>query len=159
MTNEQIKDFTLRTSQANHSELMLILHDVEQIYIDDAKKSYINDDISEYLRYIELAKKAHNELMNCINPLDAQGKHVLAVLRFVYKQLITSGVKREPVELDRCVDIMKTMRECFEKIHEIDTEGPVMRNTHQVYAGLTYGKGTLNESVQGTDYSKRGFKA
>lgn len=159
MTNEQIKDFTLRTSQANHSELMLILCDVEQIYLEDAKKSYIDGDIKEYLRYIELAKKAHNELMNCINPMDAQGKNVLIIMRFVYKQLITSGVKREPVELDKCMEIMATMRVCFEKLHEIDTEGPVMKNTHQVYAGLTYGKGTLNESVQGTDYSKRGFKA
>ena len=33
-----------------------------------------------------------------------------------------------------------------------------MRNVHQVYAGLTYGKGTLNESIQGVDYGTRGYQ-
>lgn len=159
MTNEQIKEFTLKISQANHSGLMLILHDMEQIYIEDSKKSYFKGDIDDFLRYIELAKKTHNELMDCVNPLDSQGKMVLVILRFVYKQLVLSGIKREVVELDRCTQIMKSIRLCFEKLHEIDNEGPVMKNTHQVFAGLTYGKGILNESVQGTDYSKRGFKA
>ncbi len=159
MTNEQIKEFTLKISQANHSGLMLILHDIEQIYVEDAKKSHLKGDIDEYLRYIELAKKTHNELMDCVNPSDSQGKKVLVILRFVYKQLVSSGIKREPVDLDRCMEIMKSIRFCFEKLHEIDNEGPVMKNTHQVFAGLTYGRGTLNESIQGTDYSKRGFKA
>ena len=33
-----------------------------------------------------------------------------------------------------------------------------MKNTHQVYAGLTYGKGTLSESTMGDTYN-RGYKA
>ena len=48
MTNEQIKEFTLKISQANHSGLMLILHDIEQIYVEDAKKSHLKGDIDEY---------------------------------------------------------------------------------------------------------------
>lgn len=37
------------------------------------------------------------------------------------------------------------MKESFEEIAKQDTSGPVMENSQQVYAGLTYGKGSLNE--------------
>ena len=46
----------------------------------------------------------------------------------------------------------------FVHLHELDNEGAVMQNVHQVYAGLTYGKGTLNESIQGVNYEKRGYQ-
>ena len=54
--------------------------------------------------------------------------------------------------------MLDNLRVGFEKLHSIDTSEPVMKNTHQVYAGLTYGKGTLNESMLGDTYN-RGFKA
>ena len=50
--------------------------------------------------------------------------------------------------------------ESFEQVAKQDTSGAVMANTQQIYAGLTYGKGTLNEvsmSLDGNTYG--GFKA
>lgn len=156
MTKEQIQEFTLRTSQANHSGLILVLFDIVHVYMEDALKAYNQDNINAYLKNIELAKKAHNELMDCINSSDALGRRVLAILRFIYKKMVESSVKRIPQELDRCDEMMDNLRVCFVRLHELDDDGPIMRNTHQVYAGLTYGKGVLNESVQGA-YSNRGF--
>ncbi len=158
MTREQIKEFTFRTTQENHSGLILVLFDVEKVYINDALTAYENGEQATYLRYIELAKKTHNELMSCINPQDVLGRRVLAIFRFVYGKLVSSAVKRRPDELDRIISMMDNLRESFVHVHELDKEGPVMKNTHQVYAGLTYGKGVLNESIQ-TDLSNRGFKA
>lgn len=159
MTNEQIKEFTLRTSSANHTGLMLILFDMEKIYVEDALLAYSNNEIDDYLRNMDLAKKTHNELMSGIEPTDELGKRYLSILRFIYSKQINSCVKRVPDELDRCQRMMDNLREGFRHLNELDNEEPVMKNTHKVYAGLTYGKGTLNESVQGTDYSSRGFKA
>ena len=36
---------------------------------------------------------------------------------------------------------------------------PIMKNTHTVYAGLTYGKGYLNETYDPLSQQSRGFKA
>lgn len=155
MTKEQIREFTRRATQENHSGLILVLCDMDRVYISDALDA---DDADEYMRNIGLAKRTHNELMSCFNPLDAQGKKVLVVLRYIYGRLVASGVKRKPQELDICLGMLETLRIGFEHLHEIDTEGPVMRNAHQVYAGLTYGKGVLNESAIGADYGSRGFK-
>ncbi|MBQ7707513.1 MAG: flagellar protein FliS [Lachnospiraceae bacterium] len=159
MTSELKKEFTLRISQANHSGLILILFDMEKVYVEDALNAYDKEDKDEYLKNINQANKVHNELMSAINPADEKGKTYLNILRYIYTKLIDSAVKRRPCELDRCQNMMDNLRIGFEKLHEIDDEGPVMKNAHQVYAGLTYGKGTLNESLSGADYSNRGFLA
>ena len=158
MTKEQIKEFTLRTTNSNHSGLILVLFDVVGVYISDSITAYNNSNTEEYLKNIRLAKKSHNELMSCINPKDELGRRVLSIFRFIYGKLAVSEAGRKPVELDRCQGMLDNLRVGFEKLHSIDEEGPVMKNTHQVYAGLTYGKGTLSESTLGDTYN-RGFKA
>ncbi len=158
MTKEQIQEFTLRTSQANHSGLILILTDMDKIYINDALSAYEDGDMEQYHRYIELARRTHNELMSTMNMQDALARKVVATLRYIYGLLVASKVKQEPQELDRCIGMLDTLKVAFEHLHSLDEEGPVMKNTHRVYAGLTYGKGVLNESLGSTDYTNRGFK-
>ena len=158
MTKEQIKEFTLRTTNSNHSGLILVMFDVVNVYINDSISAYESGDREQYIKNIRLAKKAHNELMSCINPRDELGKRVIAIFRFIYGKLASSESKRSPDELDRCKTMLDNLRVGFEKLHSIDDEEPVMKNTHQVYAGLTYGKGTLSESTLGDTYN-RGFMA
>lgn len=157
MTKEQIQEFTRRTTQENHSGLILVLCDMEQVYVSDALAAYA-DDTDAYIKNIELARKTHNELMRCFDLSNEQARKVVSILRFIYGKLVASSVKRQPQELERCMGMLEKLRIGFEYLHEVDTEGPVMQNTHQVYAGLTYGKGVLNESTLGVDYGSRGFK-
>lgn len=159
MTKDQIQEYTLKTSQANHSGLMVILFDVERIHTGDALSSYKAGNIDGYLRYIELAKRAHNEIMSGVNPADKAGAGMLKVLRFIYARLVKSAVTRKPDDLERCMAMMDKFKACFEELQKIDDPEPVMKNTHQVYAGLTYGRGTLNESVDVQNYGSRGYKA
>ncbi len=157
MTKEQIKEFTFRTTQANHSGLILIMFDVEHVYLSDAIVAYDKGVVEEYLKNIELARKVLNELIASLDLRNSLSKRVVAILRFIYKKLVTSILKKEPQELDRCMNMLDNLRDGFVALHEKDDEGPIMKNTHQVYAGLTYGKGTLNESIEGMNYSTRGF--
>lgn len=159
MTKEQIQEFTLKTTQANHSGLVLVMFEIEAVYVADALAAFNADDRQAYIKNLQLAKRVHNELMNSINPQNAEGIRVLSIFRFIYGRLNESIVKCNPQELDRCSAMMDKLKVGFEKVHESDTEGPVMKNTHQVYAGLTYGKGVLNESYGSMDYSGRGFRA
>ena len=157
MTKEQIKEFTFRTSQANHSGLILVLTDIVNTYITDSKDCYERSCTDEYMSNLELALRATNELISCFAPDNLQGREVISLLRFIYGRLVTSGVRRRPCDLDTCISMLAKLRVAFERLHELDDEGPVMKNTHQVYAGLTYGKGVLNESVDSMDAAKRGF--
>ena len=159
MTKEQIQELTLRTSQANHSGLILVLSDMVHIYMSDAIEAYSLGSAEPFEKNVEMARRSTNELISCFDRRDPLGYRVSSILRFVYQKLNNSVLIGAPDELDRCLKIVDNLKVGLEHLHEIDTEGPVMKNTHQVYAGLTYGKGTLNESVQGVDYSTRGYKA
>lgn len=158
MTKEQIQEFTLKITQENHSGLILVLCDMEKVYIQDAIACYPGDR-DGYMKNMEMAKRCMNELISCFNRRDGLAARVISILRFIYGKLVNSAVKGQPDDLDRCLEMIDNLRVGFVRLHELDTEGPVMKNTHQVYAGLTYGRGSLNESVQGVDYSSRGFKA
>lgn len=159
MTKEQINEFTLRTTQANHTGLVVILFEIEDVYINDALNCYEAADKDGFFTNLEQAKKTHNELMNAMNREDEAGLRMWNLLRYMYKLMIESSVKREVLELCRVREMLSKLSEGFKQVHEKDTDGPVMQNTHQVYAGLTYGKGKLNDSYGIKDYSNRGFKA
>lgn len=153
MTKEQIREFTRRTTQENHSGLILVLCDMELVFIADAQQ-YYQTDLDSYMKSIDKARRTLNELISCFSMNDKQGRAVISILRYIYGRLVASSVRRQPQELDACVKLLDKLKVCFEELHRIDTDGPVMKNTHQVYAGLTYGKGTLNESTLGTDYNR-----
>lgn len=158
MTKEQIQEFTRRTTQENHSGLILVLCDIVQAYTKDALAAFSEGQLDDYMHNVEAARRAHNELMDCFDSANYNGRKVLSVLRYIYGQFVISVIKREPIELERCMEMLSSLRISFEHLHSLDTEGPVMKNTHQVYAGLTYGKGTLNESMVCADYSNRGYQ-
>ena len=158
MTQEQKQEFTRRISQENHSGLILVLCDIFHTYGDDAIAAYEADDGTAYLQNIGQARRTMQELIDCFSKGDSLGRNVIAVLRFIYGKLVRSEVRRQPDELDRCVQMVEDLRVGFVHLHELDNEGAVMQNVHQVYAGLTYGKGTLNESIQGVDYGTRGYQ-
>ena len=158
MTQEQKQEFTRRISQENHSGLILVLCDIFHTYGMDAMAAYEAENMTTYLQSIGQARRTMQELIDCFSREDALGKDVITIFRFIYGKLVRSEIRRQPDELERCIHVVDHRRVVFVHLHEIDTEGAVMRNVHQVYAGLTYGKGTLNESIQGVDYGTRGYQ-
>ena len=65
-----------------------------------------------------------------------------------------SVIKNDGSALASCIKLLGSLKESFEKLAAQDESGPAMSNTQSVYAGLTYGKGTLNESMSSDN---RGF--
>ena len=51
--------------------------------------------------------------------------------------------------------MLKKLRKSFEDVAAQDDSEPLMSNTQDVYAGLTYGRGSLNENVN--TVPNRGF--
>lgn len=157
MTREQVQEFTRRATQENHSGLMLVLCDMEQVYMADAVAAYDNGS-DDYAITIDKARRVLNELIDCFDRTDIQGRHMVSVLRYIYGRLVSASIKGDPCDIGQCSVLLGRLRVALEELHRVDDEGPVMKNAHQVYAGLTYGRGVLNESTLGTDYSSRGYK-
>ena len=133
MTKEQIKEYTARVAQANRTELVVIIYELLLDEIQEGNKQYQagNTDAGE-----KQIRKAQGYLQELLGSLDFRYEIALQLrqlYRYVNEQLIATLV------------VIRGLMESFEQVAKEDHSGPVMEHSQQLYAGLTYGKGTLNE--------------
>ena len=159
MTKEQINTYTMRITQANTSGLAVVLYDMVLDYINESREPYENGETEEYERKLQQAQAGLQQLMQ-MSKMDTQvGCDVMSLYLFIDRQLLMSIVKRQPVHLTESIEYLNRLRAAFQEIHQADTDAPLMQNTQQVYAGLTYGRGYLNENSDPMEAHNRGLKA
>jgi len=157
MTPEQNKDYARRISQANRTELTVIVYDITLQHLKDSVCAYDNGNIEEYRHSIKLAQRFLCELMSTLDLKIPLAVSLLRLYEFAQKIIVHCDIAGTTEDLDVATRILSRLRDSFSKISSQDTEGPVMENTEPVYAGLTYGKGKLNETE--IPSGNRGFLA
>lgn len=157
MTAEQKKEFTRKISQANPTELIVILYDISLVYVKEAIRYMEEGNMEEAKIQADFAKRCIEEMI-----VNLHFEYDLAtVLHRIYlsmKKSLREGIldeKKEPLIAVR--DNLTTLREAYAEIASQDTSAPVMGHAQTVVAGLTYGKHSLNESLA-EDSSSRGFR-
>jgi len=159
MDKEKAVDYTRRVTQASQSELIVIMFDVIMSDIEEARVYYDAENYYEYSRSIKHAERFVQELMSALNYTYSISYALMSLYMFVHKTLIAADMGRRPEKLDDAVRVLEKLRSGFCQVSTEDKSGPVMQNTQQVYAGMTYGRGVLNETfVDARDYN-RGFSA
>jgi len=156
---EMIQAYTARVAQASKSELIVILYEMTLTEIDDAKKAYEAGDLAAFDKGLKKSHKYVNELIVALDYNYAISYDLISLYLYVNKCIITAIIKRNPDSLESAIRVLKKLLVGFEGVSEADKSGPVMRNTHQVYAGLTYGRGRLNEIDIDPNNGNRGFIA
>ncbi len=159
MNKEAVQAFATRVTMASRSELIVILYEMILTEIADARKAYEMTDLEGFDRGLKKAQKYVNEL---IIPLDYHYEisyDLVSLYLYINKRIITAIIKRNPDSLDSAESVLKKLFIGFEGVSKEDKSGPMMHNTQQLYAGLTYGKGTLNETYINPDDRNRGFIA
>lgn len=167
MENEKKHSYTARITQANASELVVITYEIIEECIKEAKEDLemsgkqkteaVEKGVFE--QELERARKLLNELMGSLDFSYEISLSLLNLYRYADKELAEAlfGKKKEPLEhAERILGILK---EGFEGVASQDSRGPVMANTQKLYAGLTYGKHSLNEVFVNVNEGSRGFKA
>ena len=128
--------------------------EMEIQWMDEALEAYEAGNMEEFIQCVSRAQGVQVELMTVLNMDNAVAVDVYSVFAFINKQLIHVKLKRVPLDIKRCRDILEKYRQSFEAIAKTDTAGPVMAGSEKVYAGLTYGAGGLVESsMGGTEYT------
>ncbi len=154
MTDEQMNIYKMRITQASTGELTVIMLEMEIQWMDEALEAYEAGNMEEFIQCVSRAQGVQVELMTVLNMDNAVAVDVYSVFAFINKQLIHVKLKRVPLDIKRCRDILEKYRQSFEAIAKTDTAGPVMAGSEKVYAGLTYGAGGLVESsMGGTEYT------
>ncbi|MDE7210923.1 MAG: flagellar protein FliS [Lachnospiraceae bacterium] len=159
MEKERLQEFTFRVTQASRTELIVIMYDIILSDTKEARRLIAQGDTAGYERELKHAGRFLNELMGALDYQYDISYELLSLYSFVNKTFIRACVSRNASLLDAADKVICGLRASFHEVSKQDTEGPMMRNAEQVYAGLTYGKGSLNESSLDLNGTKRGFMA
>lgn len=147
MTEEKKLEFTKRIGTANKTEMVVIVYDIALEYIADAAKALAGSDMAEYKKGLKGARKCVQDLINALNFDIEISNNLMSIYAYVTRKLILADMNREAAILDEISGMLATLREAFDTISKKDGSGPMSEHTQHVVAGMTYGKGVLNESV------------
>lgn len=159
MDSEQIQVFSTRVTQANRSELVVITYEIILEEFKIAREAYLNQNIKVFETSLRQSQKFLNELMGSLNYQYEISKQLLRLYKYVNEQIIQAIVKKTDITLDSAKDVIEGLLKGFKKVSIQDQSDLLMSNTQKIYAGLTYGKGKLNETFVDVNESNRGFKA
>lgn len=156
MTKEKIQDYTLKITNASATGIIVILYDLAVEYIEEAVKCFEADDHEGAKVQCTSAGAVLGDLIASLDFKYEIAFPLFRIYEFISKEISMAVIRNDAKALPDMIRLLSSLRESFVKISEQDESGPVMSNAETVYAGLTYGKGTLNES---TSYSmdKRGY--
>lgn len=157
MTKERINEYTLKITQASRTEMIVILYDLADEYMDDAIKSYKANDHEGFRNNCLKAGRVIQDLIGALDFTYDLASALYRIYEYVSREISMAVIRNEIDGLIECRKLLASLKESFEKLAASDNSGPAMGNTQTVYAGLTYGKGVLNESI--ALESNRGFKA
>ena len=153
MTAETIATFTRKIVASNRSELICVLYEIYFSYEQEAIEALTGE-----------GKEAGDTYTKALRQCGQVVRHLkisyslYALYDFVERQLAKAMYEQKVERIQSAGKIMRDLEESFVRVAKQDASGPMMGNAQQVTAGLTYGKGQLNESM-GAMESNRGFFA
>ncbi|MGN0373868.1 MAG: flagellar protein FliS [Butyrivibrio sp.] len=157
MTKQEINDYGVRISHASRTELIVIMYEMAVKYIDDGVKELEAGNVELYRVNIKRAKAVINELTSVLDMRQPVSHELRNIYIFINNVFVRADIRKETEELLRVRGMLVRLKEAFTEVSKTDESGPVMQNTQQLYAGLTYSRSSLNEEM----YSdiNRGYKA
>lgn len=158
MNNERRKDFTRRLSQCNSGEMIVIIYDILFVYLDDAKAAYEEGDREAMKTALRKAQSVLDRLTGSLNFAYDVSRQLYAIYMFCKSEIARTMYQNSMDGCDEARKLLKRLYSSFVEAARQDESRPLMANTQQVYAGMTYGRTALNESYIDMSY-QRGFSA
>lgn len=159
MEKEKLNAYAARVAQANRSELVVIMFEAFLDSVDEGKRALEEDRIQECRREIERARGFLTELMGSLDFTYEISFYLRRLYIFAYQELCQGVALRDGGRFANAENIVRKLLPAFREVAAQDESGPVMQNTESIYAGLTYGRDSLNESIGVNVNMNRGFQA
>lgn len=159
MREDSIKAYSRRVSQANRSELIVITYDIILEDIRDAKSALEQKEFVAFRKSLDHAVRFVTELMVALDVSYPVSRDLMRLYIYVNRCLNHAKVQQRIDELQSAEEVLTGLYNAFQQVAEQDNSLPVMEHTQKLYAGLTYGKGVLNETLVSPDEVNRGYRA
>lgn len=158
MKQEQIKDFTRRISQSNRGGLTVVTYEIILAYIADARACYNNDDYEGFRGALVRAQRGVDTLIQSLNFGYEVSNNLYALYVFAKEEMAKAVIRKGLKDVEEAEAVLVNLYTAFKEAAKQDHSNPLMQNTQQVYAGMTYGRNDLTEIFQDPETS-RGFFA
>lgn len=158
MDKNKKNEFSMRITQGNKSEIIVVVYEIFFSYLDDARQAIKDqDDVA----LAEGARRASSAVEHLKNSLDFKydlANELYPLYVFTQKALTRAVYRRDESELDSARAVMQPLSEAFVEVAKQDTSKSLMQNGESIVAGYTYGRNSLNEASATYD-KNRGFLA
>lgn len=156
MKKEKLQEFTLRITQSNRTQLVVVIYDIILSYVEDAEACH---ETADWEGFMEALDKTAGFVKELVGALDFQyeiSAQLFSLYLYANKCINRARVKKDASELKGVRIVVEGLKKSFEEIAKTDKTGPVMKNTQAVYEGFTYGKDSKNQVFQNGE-ENRGF--
>ena len=147
MTSEKKQEFTLRITNANKTQMITILYEILMCYADDAIDLLAAGKREDAVLSIDKVQSCIDELIRSLDLRYDLAKRLHKLYLFSKKELVVAGATGSINKIWRVKQNFATLHEAYRELEQYDDSESMMENIQPVYAGLTYGKTALNESV------------
>ena len=158
MKQEQIRDFTRRISQSNRSGLTVVTYEIILAYIDDAEACYGSGNYQGFRDALKHAQRSIDTLVQSLDFGYEISRNLDALYAYAKEGLAKAIIKNSWDPAAHAQKVLTELYYAFKEAAKTDHSAPLMHNTQQVYAGVTYGRSDLTEMFQDVGQS-RGFLA
>lgn len=158
MKSDLIQEYTRRISQANRSQIIVIVYELADCYIGEALESYEAGDEEAFTQHCHEAMQCVMHLLNAVDTSYELADPLISLYIYLNKEISMSCARFDRERLIRAQGQLNELGAAFLEVSKADASKPIMVNSQTVYAGLTYGKGHLNENLSDQG-PRRGFQA
>lgn len=147
-----------QVANATRGQLLKITYDLLLESLNNVKKYHGEKAEKEFHKEIGRSRQILQELIDTLDFKQEISQGLLSIYVYMNGLLIKSLMKYDDALIDEAKGLINQLLEGWDGAIANDPGSlKVMNNAQQLYAGLTYGKNDLNESV--LDDNNRGFKA
>lgn len=147
MTKECKQQFTLRITQANSTEMIVILYEMLLCYLKECEEALQENDRKKLSESARKARGCLNELMQSLHMEYEPARELMQLYLFCVRRLARAEQKADVSMIEDICKVIRPLCDAYKQIAGQNTGGPVMQNSQTVYAGLTYGRNTLTENM------------
>ncbi|MBQ4417752.1 MAG: flagellar protein FliS, partial [Butyrivibrio sp.] len=123
------------------------VYDMALEYMDDGKNALAEEHFDDADFALKHARACLDDLIGALDMQYEMSAGLMQLYLFCKRELSAAQGRRDASRIANARTVIEKIREAWVQIEEHDTSDASFDNAQTVYAGLTYGKGTLNESV------------
>lgn len=158
MRDDLKKEFTRRITQATPVSMITILYDMALVYLEDANAALAEKEEKKFVQELHHAQDCLMELLNSLDMRYEPAPALRELYLYMHRKLSGAIILPSETPLLQPKSILTRLRDAYLELEKTGSFEPVMDNAQQIYAGLTYGKNSLVESLA-QPVNNRGFLA